>query len=119
MKTRSAAALGVLLLTVAAWAADNPLKTAKVGDWIEFVSRVEILGETRETKIKQTVVAKDADSVTLRRVTTVCSSCVFSRLSQDLDAAGEFDPITDFGRLEWIIRGPSCHCEQQYPEGRR
>ena len=70
-KTFPTVALAALLLTIMAWAADNPLKKAKVGEWIEFATHAEVMGQTRETTMKQTVVAKDAVSVTMRTVTTM------------------------------------------------
>lgn len=62
--------LGVLLLPVLIWAVDNPLKNAKVGEHIEFVMITETMGTKMEMKMKQTVVAKDEVSVTLRTETT-------------------------------------------------
>ena len=67
--------LGVLILPVlgllAQVGADNPLKNAKVGEWVEFVTKTQTMGQSMEVKSKQTVVAKDATSVTLRTEMTV------------------------------------------------
>jgi hypothetical protein len=71
MKTFAVIALGALLLPVLIWAVDNPLKNAKVGEWIEFVMNTETMGTKMDMKMKQTVVAKDAVSVTLRTVSTM------------------------------------------------
>ena len=69
------AVLGVLglpgLSQVARAADENPLKNAKVDDWIEFVMNTEAMGQKMEMQIKQTVVAKDETSVTLRTETTM------------------------------------------------
>ncbi len=66
--------LGVVLIPklslMALGGADNPLKNAKVGEWIEFTMNTETMGQTIAMKMKQTVVAKDATSVTLRTETT-------------------------------------------------
>lgn len=68
--------LGALLLPVLGVMAlgpgdDNPLKSAKVGEWAEFVMKNEVMGQSMEMKMKQSVVAKDATSITLRTETTV------------------------------------------------
>jgi hypothetical protein len=62
--------LGALLLSIMILAADNPLKNAKVGQFIEFNMTTETMGNKMEMKMKQTVVAKDDVSVTLRTETT-------------------------------------------------
>jgi len=68
-------ALGALVLPVLSWMAlgpgDNPLKNASVGEWIEYVMRTGAMGQSMEMKVKQTVVAKDATSVTLRSESTM------------------------------------------------
>jgi len=66
-----AVVLGALLLPLLIWAADNPLKNAKVGEWIEFVTHTEAMGTKMEMQMKQTVVAKDATSITLRTESTM------------------------------------------------
>ncbi len=70
-----AVALGVLLLPVLSWmaqgAGNNPLKNAHVGDWVEFATHTGAMGQQMEMKTKQTVVAKDATSITLRTETTM------------------------------------------------
>ena len=71
LKTCTMVALVTLLLPLLAWAADNPLKNAKVGEWVEIVATTGTMGQKTEFKTKQTVVAKDDISVTLRRVTTM------------------------------------------------
>jgi len=71
VKSLALVAVGAMLVSVLVWAADNPLKNAKVGEWIEFVIHTQTMGQTMDTKMKQTVIAKDAVSVTLRNVTTV------------------------------------------------
>jgi hypothetical protein len=68
MKSYAAAVLGFLLIAMMGWAIDNPLKDAKVGEWLQFASHTEVMGQKRDTKMKLTVVAKDAVSVTLRTV---------------------------------------------------
>ena len=68
MRTFAAVILGFLFITMMGWAMDNPLKDAKVGEWLQFVSHIEVMGQKRETKMKLTVIAKDAVSVTLRTV---------------------------------------------------
>ena len=68
MRTYAAVILGFLFITMMGWAMDNPLKDAKVGEWLQFASHTEVMGQKRETKMKLTVVAKDAVSVTLRTV---------------------------------------------------
>lgn len=50
----------------AAKTSDNPLKNAKVGDFLEFKTVTEAMGTKTETQTKQTVVAKDDVSITLR-----------------------------------------------------
>jgi hypothetical protein len=62
--------LGTLLLPLLIWAVDNPLKNAKVGEHIEFSMITETMGTKMEMKMKQTVIAKDEVSVTLRTVST-------------------------------------------------
>ena len=62
--------LGALALPMLIWAVDNPLKNAKVGEWIEFTMTTETMGAKMTMKMKQTVIAKDAVSVTLRTETT-------------------------------------------------
>lgn len=72
LKTCAVLALGaLLLLPLLARAEENPLKRAKVGEWIEFVTTSATMGAKMDMKIKQTVVAKDDVSVTLRTVTTM------------------------------------------------
>jgi len=66
-----AVALGALLLPLVIRAADNPLKNAKVGEWVEFVTHTESMGTKMEMHMKQTVVAKDATSVTLKTESTM------------------------------------------------
>ena len=68
MRTYTAVILGFLFITMMGWAMDNPLKDAKVGEWLQFASHTEVMGQKRDTKMKLTVVAKDAVSVTLRTV---------------------------------------------------
>ena len=68
MRTYTAVILGFLFITMMGWAMDNPLKDAKVGEWLQFTSHTEVMGQKMETKMKQTVIAKDAVSVTLRTV---------------------------------------------------
>lgn len=59
-------------LGLAARAADeNPLKNAKVGDWVELANRTETMGQTMTMQMKQSVVAKDETSVTLRTEVTM------------------------------------------------
>ena len=60
-------AMGVM----AAGMADNPLKNAKVGDWLQYNMTTSAMGQNMVMKMKQTVVAKDATSVTLRTETTM------------------------------------------------
>lgn len=71
LKTCAMLALGALLLPLSAWAEDNPLKGAKVGEWIEYVTTSATMGSKMEMKMKQAVVAKDDISVTLRTVVTM------------------------------------------------
>ncbi|GEM_PF-1282551 len=49
---------------------DNPLKNAKVGDYVKFRTTTETMGIKTQMETKQTVVAKDEISVTLRTETT-------------------------------------------------
>jgi len=64
--------LGALvLLPILMWAADNPLKNAKVGEYVEYKTTTDAAGNKTETKMKQTVIAKDDVSVTLRTVMTM------------------------------------------------
>ncbi len=71
MRTYAAMILGFLFIIMMGWAMDNPLKDAKVGEWLQFATHAEVMGQTRETKMKLTVVAKDAVSVTLRMVMAI------------------------------------------------
>ena len=71
LKTCAVTILGTLVLSLQAVAADNPYKSAKVGEWVETVSTSETMGGKMEMKMKRTVVAKDAVSVTLRTVATM------------------------------------------------
>lgn len=71
LKTCVMLALGALVLPLAARAEENPLKNAKVGEWVEFVTTTATMGNTMEMKTKQTVVAKDDVSVTLRTAVTM------------------------------------------------
>ena len=68
-------ALGALLLPVLSWMAlgpgDNPLRNARVGDWVEFVMHTGAMGHQMDMTMKETVVAKDAASVTLRMVSSM------------------------------------------------
>ena len=66
MRIATAVVLGVLGLPVLRAAEANPLKNAKVGDWIEFAMSTEAMGRKMEMEMKQSVVAKDETSVTLR-----------------------------------------------------
>lgn len=59
----------VILLSVAAAASDNPYKTAKVGEWIEFAMTTSVMGQNMQMKTKQTVIARDATSVTIKTET--------------------------------------------------
>lgn len=62
----AAAVMAMLLLpALAQGVGDNPLKNAKVGEWIEYKMTNSMMAGM-STKMKQTVVAKDATSVTLR-----------------------------------------------------
>jgi len=65
------ALLGALLLPLLVLAVDNPLKNARVGEFIEFKMITEAMGTQMEMKMKQTVVAKDDVSVTLRTESTM------------------------------------------------
>lgn len=56
----------VLCLTVAVSAADNPYKNAKVGDWVEYTTTTTAMGHNMQMTSKQTVIAKDETSVTIR-----------------------------------------------------
>jgi len=71
LKTCVAVALGSLVLPLLAWAADNPYKSAKVGEWAETLAVSESMGRKTEIKSKQTVIAKDDVSVTLRMTMTM------------------------------------------------
>ena len=71
LKSCAVVALVALLLPHPARAVDNPLKSARVGEWVEFVTTSSSKGASMEMKMKQTVVAKDDTSVTLRTVTTM------------------------------------------------
>lgn len=71
LKSCAVVAIVTLLLPLLTWAKDHPLKKAKVGEWIEFVTSSASMGQKMEIKTKQTVVAKDDISVTLRMVTTM------------------------------------------------
>lgn len=71
MKTCAVVALGTLVLPLLTWAADNPYKNAKVGEWVETLMISETMGRKSEMKTKQAVVAKDDVSVTLRTVVTM------------------------------------------------
>lgn len=59
----------VILLSVAAMASDNPYKTAKVGEWIEFAMTTSVMSQNMQMKTKQTVIARDATSVTIKTET--------------------------------------------------
>jgi hypothetical protein len=59
----------VILLSVSAMASDNPYKTAKVGEWIEFAMTTAVMGQNMQMKTKQTVIARDATSVTIKTET--------------------------------------------------
>lgn len=56
----------LLCLAMAAFAADNPYKSAKVGDWVEYTTTTETMGTKMQMVSKQTVIAKDDTSVTIR-----------------------------------------------------
>jgi hypothetical protein len=71
LKTCAVLAIGALLLPLVARAEENPLKNAKVGEWVEFVTTSATMGSKMEMKTKQTVVAKDDVSVTLRTLMTM------------------------------------------------
>ena len=70
-----ALAIAALLLPAMNWVAlgkmENPLKNAKVGQWIEFTMKTGAMGQEMEMTMRQTVVAKDAVSVTLKSETTM------------------------------------------------
>jgi len=55
-----------MLVTVAAVATDNPYKTAKVGEWIEYAMTTQVMGQDMHMKTKQTVTARDEVSVTVK-----------------------------------------------------
>jgi hypothetical protein len=71
LKACAVVVFGALVLPLQTGAADNPYKSAKVGAWVEYVTTTESLGTKHEMKTKQTVVAKDDVSVTVRIVATV------------------------------------------------
>lgn len=50
-------------------AVDNPLKNAKIGQFVEYKMVTETMGMKTEMKMKQTVIGKDNVSVTLRNET--------------------------------------------------
>lgn len=81
LKTCAVVVLAVLMLPLLTRAEDNPLKNAKVGEWIEFVTITTSMGSKMEMKMKQTVVARDDVSVTLR---TVISMLGREQPSQDV-----------------------------------
>jgi len=66
LKTCAAVTLGTLMFPLLSRAADNPYKSAKIGEWVESVTITETTGNKMEMKMKQTVVAKDDVSVTLK-----------------------------------------------------
>jgi len=55
-----------MFVTVATVAADNPYKTAKVGEWIEYAMTTQVMGQSMKMKTKQTVIARDEVSVTVK-----------------------------------------------------
>jgi hypothetical protein len=71
LKTCAVLILAVLAPPLVARAADNPFKNARVGEWVETLTTSESMGRSMETKMRQTVVAKDAVSVTLKTVATM------------------------------------------------
>ena len=71
LKTCAVVALGALIMPLQIRAADNPYKSAKVGEWIEYVTTTETMGSKHDMKTKQTVVAKDDVSITLRIVASM------------------------------------------------
>lgn len=71
MKAYAAVALATMVSTLMVWAADNPFKNAKVGEWAEFFMTTEVMGQKMESTLKQSIIARDAVSVTLRTVNTM------------------------------------------------
>src|SRR5262249_718245 len=61
----------VVCLATAAWAGeDNPLKKAKVGDWIEYKMTMAAAGINLDGKSKTTLTAKDDKEATLSTVSS-------------------------------------------------
>ncbi|MEI6233464.1 MAG: hypothetical protein WCT04_10455, partial [Planctomycetota bacterium] len=58
----------VLLAGFSAWAeeVDNPFKSVKVGDWVEYTSHTDANGMKMDSKMKQTVTAKTDKEVTVK-----------------------------------------------------
>jgi hypothetical protein len=80
MRTLTVAIVGALCLPVLSLLSraaeenpfkENPFKNAKAGDWIEYTMSTDAMGQKMEMQVKQTVVAKDDTSVTLRMETTM------------------------------------------------
>jgi hypothetical protein len=70
--------------------AENPYKTAKVGDWVEYTSHTAGAGFSMESKSKQTVMAKTDKEVTIK----IESEMQGQKNSQEqkIDLTKKFDP---------------------------
>lgn len=69
-KTSQAKAPAAAKKVVKSNTVDNPLKNAQVGEYVDFKMITESMGTKTEMQMKQSVVAKDEVSVTLRTETT-------------------------------------------------
>lgn len=105
----------------AAKTADNPLKNAKVGQFLEFRTVTEAMGTKSEIQTKQTVIAKDDVSVTLRTEITAMgmkmppqeSKYMLNQPYEPYKAEGTDAVVTPLGEGDETItaggKSYSCH----------
>jgi len=92
-KFATLAVLALCLLAVNTQAAENPLKNAKVGDWVEYVQAVNANGKPMEITMKQSVTAKDDASVTMKMEMSVGGRAIPGQEFK-IDLTKEYNPLS-------------------------
>ncbi len=75
-------------------AAENPLKNAKVGEWVEYSNRTETMGMAMDMVMKQTIVAKDDASATMRIEVTMGGMSMPGGKEIKIALDQPYDPLT-------------------------
>jgi hypothetical protein len=94
MKHLSVAGLALLVLVMSARAedGDNPLRKARVGDYLLYKMTTKVMDNNLEVTLKQIVSRKDAKELTLSSVATFAGEEVPSK-EMKIDLTKPYDPV--------------------------